>query len=84
MTVYVDNSQERYGRMVLCHMVADSVQELHEMADKIGIQRRWFENDRIPHYNICQSKRLKAIKNGAIEITSRGIIDRFSHSVKGE
>ncbi len=38
MTVYVDDMKVKYGRMIMCHMVADTINELHEMADKIGIK----------------------------------------------
>lgn len=65
MTVYVDQAKHKYGRMVMCHMVADSLHELHKMADKIGINRKWFQNKKLPHYDICLSKKELAIKNGA-------------------
>ena len=77
MAVYVDNARIPYGRMVMCHMVADDLKELHQMAGRIGINRKWFQdanNHRIPHYDICLSKRAEAIKNGAIEITREGLI----------
>jgi len=78
MTVYVDDYQAKYGRMVMCHMMADTLEELHEMADKIGIKRKWFQDKpRFPHYDICKAKREMAIKNGAMEITSRGMILKF-------
>ena len=75
MPVYVDKPLHRYGRMVMCHMLADTTEELHAMADKIGIARRWFQGDaRAPHYDICKSKRALAISNGAIEIDRREVV----------
>ncbi len=68
MSVYVDDAREPYRRMIMCHMVADTEAELHELADRIGIARRWYHNH---HYNICLSKRAEAIKAGAIEVDSR-------------
>ena len=68
MPVYVDAAIYPYGRMIMCHLMADTVEELHAMADKIGIQRKWFQNKSTPHYDICKSKRAAAILNGAIEI----------------
>ena len=68
MTVYVDNARIRYGQMLMCHMVADRLDELHAMADRIGIRRKWFHGG---HYNICQEKRALAIKAGAVGITPR-------------
>ena len=72
MTVYVDHMRAPYGRMIMCHMVADTVEELHRMADRIGVKRRWFQdhNGR-PHYDICRSKRALAITLGAKEIDRR-------------
>lgn len=68
MTVYVDNMRAPDGRMVMCHMIADSVNELHAMADAIGVARRWYQGD---HYDIALSKRSLAIAKGAVEITWR-------------
>ena len=67
--VYVDSMHAPFGRMTMCHMVADSLAELHTMADAIGIARRWFQDKpSMPHYDICLSKRALAVKKGAIEI----------------
>lgn len=68
MPVYVDNMKAQYGRMKMCHMLADTIEELHAMADVIGIKRKWFQNHNIPHYDICLAKKKIAIENGAIEI----------------
>ena len=71
MPVYVDSQQNPFGRMKMCHMLADTVDELHAMADKIGIKRQWFQNHSTPHYDICQSKRAHAVQHGAIEVGRR-------------
>ena len=74
MSVYVGPSQYPYGRMVMCHMVADSLDELHEMATKIGV-RRWFQSGSRPHYDICKSKRRMALRFGAIEVDELRIVE---------
>ena len=66
MTVYVDNMRASYGRMIMCHMLADSEDELHAMADTIGVDRKWYQDW---HYDVCLSKRALAVAAGAIEIT---------------
>jgi hypothetical protein len=38
--VYVDNMNAHFGDMIMCHMVADSNDELLAMADRIGVKRR--------------------------------------------
>jgi hypothetical protein len=71
MSVYVDESIWPFGRMMMCHMVADSRAELDAMADKIGVARRWIQKpdtDR-EHYDICKSRRAKAVASGAIELS---------------
>lgn len=74
MTVYVDNMRAPYGRLILCHMVADTDDELHAMADAIGVNRRWWQSpDKThgSHYDICLAKRRRAIEIGAVEISMR-------------
>lgn len=70
MTVYVDNMNATYGRMKMCHMFADSTDELLAMADKIGVQRKWLQHPGSyrEHFDICLSKKNKALEAGAVEI----------------
>lgn len=76
MPVYVDNQKNNYGRMKMCHMLADTENELHEMADKIGIKRKWYQaNASTPHYDICQSKRKLAVEFGAIEVNRKQTVE---------
>jgi len=75
MAVYVDASSNRYGRMIMCHMLADTLQELHAMADKIGVQRKWFQEKNVPHYDICKAKRALAVKFGAQEVKPGKILE---------
>jgi len=71
MAVYVDSAKNGYGRMKVCHMIADTPEDRHSMAAKIGVARRWFqEMASFPHYDIAQSKRALAISHGAVEVSS--------------
>lgn len=73
MGVYVDDMRAPYGRMILCHMFADSREELDVMADAIGVARRWIQKAGTPgeHYDVSLGCRAKAVRLGAVEITRR-------------
>ncbi len=71
--VYVDNMKAKFGRLILCHMIADSKEELLQMANKIGVNVKWiqYEGTYKEHFDICSIKRKEAIKLGAKEISWR-------------
>lgn len=74
MTVYVDDMQAKFGQMTMCHMLADTDEELHAMADRIGVARRWWQSPAKTsgsHYDIALSKRALAVRHGAVQITWR-------------
>lgn len=70
MAVYVDDMRARFGRMTMCHMFADSDEELLAMADRIGVARRWHQYPGTikSHFDICLAKRALAVSQGAAEI----------------
>ena len=76
MSVYVDDMYAPFGRMKMCHMVADSRAELDAMADRIGVQRKWIQKPGTPreHYDVSMSARAKAVAAGAIEVTTRDVV----------
>jgi hypothetical protein len=62
------------------HIVSDSsIQELHEFADKTGINRRWFHPSiRHPHYDVLSGTVLdKVVKNGAVMVSSRELVKKI-------
>ena len=73
MSVYVDDAEIPYGRMVMCHMIADSREELDRMARLCGIDTRHIQCAGTPreHYDVCKQARGTAIANGANPITQR-------------
>jgi len=78
MTVYVDNMRARLRPprrrnvvYIMCHMIADSDEELHAMAARIGVARGYFQAGHGGHYDITLRRRAAAIAAGAVEITWR-------------
>lgn len=69
--VMIKGAAKRCGRK-WSHMTADSLEELHHMAAKIGMKRAWFQNHpMLPHYDVVPSRRALAITYGAIERPGR-------------
>lgn len=75
MAVYLDKSRNVFGRMIMCHMVADTEDELHEMAGRLGLRRTWFQDGAsTPHYDLSQERRERALKLGAVELDRRAFV----------
>lgn len=74
MTTYVDDARIPFGRMTVCHMTADSLDELHRMAGTLGLNREWFQDRRIPHYDVSLSKRATAVRLGAVEVSTKQLV----------
>lgn len=76
MAVYVDDARNHFGRMIMCHMVADTTGELHDMAEKVGMKRSWYQSvARYPHYDVSLFRRKIVVAEGAIEVTTRELIE---------
>lgn len=71
MTVYVDNMRVKVRGMVMCHMLADSTEELLAMADRIGVDRRHLQDAGTyrEHFDICLTKRAAALEAGALGLS---------------
>lgn len=89
MTVYVDDMLmaatipgARPARW--SHLVADTPEELHEFAARLGLRRSWFQEPKglggLPlkpeslraqhwHYDVTATKRAQAIRMGAVPVT---------------
>jgi len=75
--IYVDPIQpclksKRWPYKTSCHLFCDpdtSLEELHEFAVSIGLKRNWFQDHtRLPHYDLTEYMRMKAILKGAVEL----------------
>ncbi len=76
MSVYVDplvvwggdDAPRCFRNKPSCHMYADSLEELHGMASRIGMRRSWFQDRAsLPHYDLVASSRALAVRLGAVE-----------------
>lgn len=72
--VYVGTRQYKYGRMKMSHMMATTLQELHQAAQALGVHRKHFQDKKRPHYDICQNNRSQALKMGSILVDDRELI----------
>lgn len=90
MSVYVDplftfggdSAPRCFRNKPSCHMYADSPEELHAMALRIGLKRSWFQPHwHLNHYDLTPSKRLLAISYGAIEHDRREMV-AFSRAAR--
>ncbi|TAN14492.1 MAG: DUF4031 domain-containing protein [Rhizobiaceae bacterium] len=77
MTVYVDDVRHAFGRMVMCHLWADTLDELLAMVDAIGVQRKWIQGHPTlsfgkhrhaswVHFDISLGKKDLALRQGAV------------------
>lgn len=77
MTVYVDDVAHAFGRMKMCHLWADTLDELLAMVDAIGVQRKWIQghptlsfgkhrNASWTHFDISLGKKALALAQGAV------------------
>ncbi len=78
MSVYVDEFKHYGPTKIRCfkagssHMTADTLEELHALAARIGLQREWFQPHwSAPHYDLTESKREKALAAGAVFVPAR-------------
>lgn len=78
MPVYVDDMRmpAQVGRFNArwSHLMADSSEELHAFAARIGLRRSWAQHEGTwkEHYDVTDSKRRAAIALGAIPIETGG------------
>lgn len=78
MAVYVDDLRDwKWHLGPSCHLAADSLDELHAFAARLGLKRTWFQagkrRDR-PHYDLTAERRARAVRMGAVETSAAGVL----------
>lgn len=62
-------------RSASCHLVADSLEELHVFAARIGLKREWSQDAKgVPHYDLTPRRRARAVELGAVEVDRAGFV----------
>lgn len=88
MAVYVDDMNAQFGQMIMCHMIADTTDELLAMADRIGVQRKWLQDagTHREHFDISKGKASLAVAAGAKRVSMRDIarLCRLKRAVMAE
>ncbi|WP_229656568.1 DUF4031 domain-containing protein [Burkholderia pseudomallei] len=75
--VYVDNARIAWRGRRWCHLVADSLDELHRFATSLGLKRGWFQAQAsLPHYDVTVEIRDMAISRGALAVDQRTLVIR--------
>lgn len=83
--VFIPQLGPRCFRAGACHMWADSLNELHAMARKIGLKRGWFQpHAHLPHYDLTPRRRALALLAGAAEASSKEWIRRLRAVLRSE
>lgn len=78
MAVLVDPAIWPFRNRLWCHLVSDtSYDELHAIAEQLGIPRRGFQGD---HYDVPAEMRDAAIALGAQPVSGRELITRLRSS----
>jgi len=81
MTVYVDDVRHKFRHMTMCHMWADTLDELLAMALRIGVQRKWLQeppNASWVHFDISIGKKHLARKFGAVLTDKYGPLEHLA------
>jgi len=73
--ILVDCNPIVKGNRCWYHMTSDeSRAELFEFGDRIGLNRKWFQDGEHPHFDIVDSFRRIAIHHGARQASMREIV----------
>ena len=81
MTVYLDDWRQRAHLGPVddrwSHLVADTDEELHAFAERLGMRREWFQGrtgrPHHAHYDVPERARAEALAHGAVEVTWRDL-----------
>lgn len=61
------------------HMIADTEEELHAFAARVGLKRAWAQRSRsgVPHYDLTARRREVAVRLGAMDCQTTEEMQKF-------
>lgn len=79
MGVYLDKREytlKGNGKwpMKTCHMIADGIDELFDMAKLIGMDPYWFQPWSHPHFDVAKNRQELALQHGAVRLETREFV----------
>jgi hypothetical protein len=79
MGVYVDRLQpsvpsKTWRWTKSAHLIADTLEELHEFAERIGLRRAWFQQGSTPHYDLTETRYAKALALGVTVLERKDFV----------
>lgn len=90
-TIFVDDARipakvgrlnRRWSHLSVLPWTYESIRALHDFAQKIGLNRAWFQKGTLPHYDVTDALRERAIKAGAIDVTWRQMAEMTRPYIK--
>ncbi|HZF97604.1 MAG TPA: DUF4031 domain-containing protein [Pseudoxanthomonas sp.] len=78
MSVYVDDAVTLWRGRRWAHLMADTLEELHAMAARLGIPPRAFQDKRSgAHYDVDAALRERAVALGAVPVSRHADRERL-------
>ncbi|WP_458762826.1 DUF4031 domain-containing protein [Cupriavidus basilensis] len=72
----MDNARIPWRGRHWCHLVADTLDELHSFARALGLRRAWFQAQAsLPHYDVTVETRSIALSRGANVVDRRTLVN---------
>lgn len=59
------------------HLVADTEDELHRFARRIGLRHEWFQAHRHAHYDLLGQMVSRAVRHGAVRLGRKAFVAKL-------
>ena len=65
----------RGRQTVCCHLVAETLDELHAGAQGLGLDRAWYQPRPYPHYDVISQRLVRRVCRRSSELTRRRLLE---------